>query len=84
VLGGFAGYHLERSIVLNVHQQGAEDEVNCNGAALAVAAEKRRWSGLRRDGCRTKRPGTLNYTSAVVNSTVIDRDPGGNDQKGFG
>jgi hypothetical protein len=40
VRGGFAGYHPKRSIVLNVHQQGAVKEVNCNGAALAAAADR--------------------------------------------
>ncbi len=40
VRGGFAGYHPERTIVLNVHQQGAVEEINYNGAALAAAADK--------------------------------------------
>ena len=34
VRGGFAGYQPARTIVLNIHQQGAVNEVSCDGAAL--------------------------------------------------
>jgi alpha-D-xyloside xylohydrolase len=38
--GSFAGYQSRRTIMLNVHQQPATHEVNCNGAVLSACADR--------------------------------------------
>ncbi len=38
VRGGFSGYRPERTVVLNIHQQGAVREVSCDGAAITQVA----------------------------------------------
>jgi hypothetical protein len=37
--GGFARFNPQRTIVINVHRQGAVSEVTCAGMALARAAD---------------------------------------------
>jgi hypothetical protein len=38
--GSFAGHQSERTIVLNVHQQPATHEVNCDGAVISALADR--------------------------------------------